>query len=344
WLFGVSAADASNCWAVGWDGIILFGSQVEPTLGVWSHDSIGVTAPSNTWYLAEGATAGGFETWVLIQNPNDTPTDVTLTYMTDNGEVPGGTITVAPNSRDSVNVELTVQTYNVSTKATADKPVIAERAMYYSTETTYRQCAHSSIGVTAPSDTWYLAEGSTFGGFETWILVQNPGTEPATVTLTYQTDTGEVPGPTRTVQPGSRESFEVSQTVQTYEVSTTVTSDKPVIAERAMYWSTATVKRQAAHDSIGVTMASDTWYLAEGATAGGFETWVLVQNPNETPARVTLTYMTENGEVPGGTITLPANSRENVNVGETVRTFKVSTKVTADQPVIAERAMYGDAK
>ncbi|MBN2167808.1 MAG: hypothetical protein JW738_01070, partial [Actinobacteria bacterium] len=33
---------------------------------------------------------------------------------------------------------------------------------------TTRKCAHGSIGATAPSDTWYLAEGSTQGGFETW--------------------------------------------------------------------------------------------------------------------------------------------------------------------------------
>ena len=34
----------------------------------WGHDSIGVTSPASTWYLAEGCTAGGTETWVLIQN------------------------------------------------------------------------------------------------------------------------------------------------------------------------------------------------------------------------------------------------------------------------------------
>ncbi|MBU4489203.1 MAG: hypothetical protein KKE79_01035, partial [Actinobacteria bacterium] len=48
-----------------------------------------------------------------------------------------------------------------------------------------RQCAHDSIGVTEPNKTWYLAEGSTAGGFETWVLVQNPGTETATVDLTF---------------------------------------------------------------------------------------------------------------------------------------------------------------
>jgi hypothetical protein len=38
----------------------------------WAHDSIGVTAPAPVWYLAEGSTEGGMETWVLVQNPNPT--------------------------------------------------------------------------------------------------------------------------------------------------------------------------------------------------------------------------------------------------------------------------------
>ncbi|MBU4173806.1 MAG: hypothetical protein KKB90_02770, partial [Actinobacteria bacterium] len=174
----------------------------------------------------------------------------------------------------------------------------------------------------------------------TWVLIQNPNDTPTDVTLTYMTENGEVPGGTITLPAGSRESVNVGETVQTFKVSTEVTADQPVIAERAMYYN----NRTCAHGSIGVTAPNDTWYLAEGATYGGFETWILVQNPNDTPANVTLTYMTENGEVPGGTITLAPNSRESVNVGETVETFKVSTKVTADKPVIAERAMYGDAK
>ncbi|MDD5667360.1 MAG: hypothetical protein PHS26_08640, partial [Actinomycetota bacterium] len=31
-----------------------------------------------SWYLAEGCTAGGFDTWVLVQNPNDEPANVVL--------------------------------------------------------------------------------------------------------------------------------------------------------------------------------------------------------------------------------------------------------------------------
>ncbi len=41
---------------------------------------------SSTWYLAEGSTAGGMETWVLIQNPNPNPVGVSLALMTDTGQ------------------------------------------------------------------------------------------------------------------------------------------------------------------------------------------------------------------------------------------------------------------
>ena len=296
-------------------------------------DSIGTTTPATTWYLAEGATAGGFETWVLVQNPESEAAQVILTYQTDKGEVAGPTLNLAPKSRQSVNVSDTVQTYNVSTVVSSNKPVVAERAVYVDNR---RKDGTDSIGVTEPALKWYLAEGATAGGFETWVLVQNPGSDEAQVTLTYQTDVGEKTGPTFNLAPKSRESINVADTVQTYKVSTLVTSDKPVVAERAVYFN----DRKCATDSIGVTEPALKWYLAEGATAGGFETWVLVQNPGSEAAQVTLTYQTDVGKVNGPTINLAPESRESINVADTVQTYKVSTLVTSDKPVVAERAMY----
>ena len=125
-----------------------------------------------------------------------------------------------------------MQTYNVSTKVTSSEPVVAERAMYYNNRT----CAHDSIGVTAPDYDWYLAEGSTAGGFETWVLVQNPGGDTASVDLNFMTDEGLQGGPNLQIAGGSRESVNVADYVQTYNVSTKVTSSEPVVAERAMYY------------------------------------------------------------------------------------------------------------
>ena len=106
--------------------------------------------------------------------------------------------------------------------------------------------------------------------------------------------------------------------------------------------------RQAATDSIGVTDPAKTWYLAEGSTGsnqdGAFETWVLVQNPGNKAADVTLNYMTPTAVVKGPSLHVAPLSRQSINVADTVPgQFSVSTVVTSDQPVIAERSMYWDA-
>ncbi len=242
--------------------------------------------------------------------------------------------------------------WSVSTRVVSDRAVIAERAMYWSTTTgVYRQAAHDSIGVTTPGTNWYLAEGSTGsdsrGSFETWVLVQNPTDETANAQLYYQTPAGEVTGHKITLAPHTRETRNVADFVPNeWSVSTRVVSDRAVIAERAMYWSTTTgVYRQAAHDSIGVTTPGTNWYLAEGSTGsdsrGSFETWVLVQNPTDETANAQLYYQTPAGEVTGHKITLAPHTRETRNVADFVpNEWSVSTRVVSDRAVIAERAMY----
>ncbi len=83
------------------------------------------------------------------------------------------------------------------------------------------------------------------------------------------------------------------------------------------------------------------WYLPEGCTASGFETWVLIQNPNDKEATVKVTYMTAEGKKEKEEFILPANSRTSIDVGRDVPSnWQVSTKVEASLPVVAERAMY----
>jgi pimeloyl-ACP methyl ester carboxylesterase len=320
-------------------GVLALSAAFKPTSRTWGHDSIGITTPSQTWYLAEGCTAGGFETWVLVQNPNDSPANIQLTYMTPEGSIPGPRVNLSPNSRRTFYVADTVpNAWEVSSKVSANKPVIAERAVYGPG----RAWGTDSIGASETSKTWYLAEGCTNGGFETWILVQNPNGKPADVSLTYMTSDGQKPGPSVTLPPNSRKTFNVGETLPgNWDVSTFVSAKEPVVAERAVYWN----GRKGAHDSIGVTAPDDTWYLAEGCTNGGFETWVLVQNPYDSPASVDLTFMTETGERPGPHLDLAPHSRQSVDVSKTVPdTWSVSTKVTSKQPVIAERAVYWNGR
>ncbi len=298
------------------------------------HDSLGVNVPSDTWYLAEGSTGGTFETWVLVQNPGNTDAKVTLTFQTPGGEQPGPQAVLPARTRQTFNLgEVLPGVDSISTTVSADVPVVAERAMYWDNRTG----GHDSLGVNVPAFNWYLAEGSTGGTFETWVLVQNPGDTDANVNLTFQTPGGEQPGPQAVLPPGTRQTFNLGDILPGVDsISTTVSADVPVVAERAMYWG----YRTGGHDSIG-NVPADTWYLAEGSTGGTFETWVLVQNPGDTDANVTLTFQTPEGEQPGPQAVLPPGTRQTFNLGDILPGVdSISTTVSADVPVVAERAMY----
>jgi hypothetical protein len=318
-------------------------------------ESIASPYLAREWYLAEGSTGsneqGSFETWVLLCNPGDEEATAELTYMTPGGNVEGPTVPIPPGVRQSVNVAGSVPgEWHVSTRVDSDRPIVAERAMYWNTPADYRMSAHTSIGTSQTAMSWYLAEGSTGsneqGSFETWVLVENPADYVASVNIYYQTEEGQVTGPSFELLPGTRASFDVAWTVPgRFSVSTVVESSNPVVAERAMYWNAAGSPRLSATDCIGVTCGSRRWDLAEGSTGtdgqGAFETWILVQNPNASEAEVQLEYMTPEGPVTGPAFVVPARSRMTMPVEATVPgEWSVSTTVTSNQPVVAERAMY----
>ncbi len=333
------------------DGEVICERAVYGNGRTWAHDSIGVTAPvgpAPVWYLAEGSTDGGMETFLLVQNPYASAAHVDIVFQTGSGEVAPPDlqgVEIPAMSRSTFAVNNYVTDYNVSTSVhAADGLVVCERAVYGDDRT----WAHDSIGSSALGIDWYLAEGSTDGGMETYVLVQNPSDADAKVDVAFQTDFGDL-APVDlqgvVIPAGSRRTFKVNDYVTTYNVSTRVVcSEGAVVCERAMYGD----GRTWAHDSIGATAPDFTWYLAEGSTDGGMETYVLVQNPNAVPVDINVMFQTDSGEVVPPDlqgVTIPANSRWTFKVNDWVTTFNVSTMVEATGGwVVCERAMYGDGR
>ena len=107
--------------------------------------------------------------------------------------------------------------------------------------------------------------------------------------------------PRLTIDPGSyaalrNTSFGIEVTFQ----------DAPGIAERAMYFGTPPdTLWKAGHESAGVTAPALEWFLAEGATGPFFETFILVSNPNNQAANLTVTYLTSTGQTVTRTKTVP---------------------------------------
>ncbi len=312
------------------------------------HDSIGATSTAPLWYLAEGCTEGGFETWVLVQNPTAEAVHVDLRLQTEEGEkVLAGLqgLEIPARGRRSFPLHEHITTWHVSTLVRTVEEgagVVCERAVYWNG----RKGGSDSIGANAPSASWYLAEGATTGGFETWVLVQNPGDAPVHVDLSLQTEQGEQkPAGLQGLEipAGGRRSLPLHQYAQSFNVSTLVKcSDGTVVCERAVYWN----GRDSGHVSVGATTPAAAWCLAEGCAAGGFQTWVLVQNPGDTEALVSLSLQTEEGEQSPPllqNVRLPARSRLSFPVHAFVQTWHVSTLVrSVGGTVVCERSVYWD--
>jgi len=171
-------------------------------------------------------------------------------------------------------------------------------------------------------------------------LVQNPNTEQALVDFEFMLPDGNLV-PYGALVPGqSRFTVHVDDIpgCESTDLSTHVGADMPVICERAMYWEGASLP--GGHDTIGTPLPSTTWYLAEGTTDWGFEEYVLVQNPNDTEAVVSFTFMKPDATTVFYSVPVAPNSRFSIKANDLVPSSDISTQVVSDMPVICERAMY----
>jgi hypothetical protein len=318
------------------------------------HTDAAVAGPSKTWVFGEGA-QGFFDTYLLIANPNAQAAGLTLTFLRE-GEAPFVTTrSVEPRSRLTIHAheypELRNRSFGISVEAT--QAVNAERATYFGTTASRLWSGgQASAGVAQPSKNWFLAEGATGPFFDTFILLGNPGAVEANVDVRFLLESGESVDVKRVVPAFGRVTIPVDMEpdprVQAASLSTVVTSDVPIVAERSMYWPTGEAAPWGeAHHAVGLTSTATRWALAEGRAGGafGYVTYILLANPSSTAAEVTITYLRENGTPIARTHTVPATSRVTVDVGNTVtelqnQLFGAAIEVTNGVGIAVERAMY----
>ena len=302
-------------------------------------------------YLAEGATGAFFSTRIAVANPGTTAASVLLRYQTDTGQTTSTPMVVPGRARRFVNLGsvASLASANVSTIVESDAPVVVDRTMFWSSGF---YGSHAEASLPNPSTTWFLAEGATHGAFDLFYLLQNPDpTQPAQVEVRFLRASGAPIVRTYVVPAARRLTIYVDQVagLEAADVSAAFTSTNavPIIVERAMYYSSGT-PFAAGHGSAGVTAPATRWFLAEGATGGFFDLFVLLANPSDTAANVQLTYLRPNGAPIVKTRTLPANSRQTIYV-ESEDALLVDTPVstivetTNGVAIVVERAMWWPA-
>ena len=181
---------------------------------------------------------------------------------------------------------------------------------------------HVNTGIVEPSTSWFHAEGATGGFFNTFILLSNPQDTNARVDLRFLLDTGEVITRQKTI--GAKQRLTVNPAtegdprLENAAVSTVVTSDVPIVSERAMYWSTTGGAWREAHNSFGVTAPGLKWGLAEGRAGGerGYQTYVLVSNSTSTAANLEVTFIREDGVAIEKSYTVAGGQRYNIHASD----------------------------
>ena len=140
-----------------------------------------------------------------------------------------------------------------------------------------------------PTFTRYFAEGIGGPFFDTIFSLSNFGGTAATATMTFHTDAGQTITHTVAVPAGGRPVTVDVDTVPGLNgaaFGTTITADRLLVTSRTMRWDAS---GYGIHADNGVPGARTRWLLAEGVT-GAFDTYVLVYNPSDTVAEVTMSF------------------------------------------------------
>jgi hypothetical protein len=281
------------------------------------------------WYFAEGATHPGFEMWLALMNPLPQPVEAMLTFMRRDGSIITRSSTVSATSRTSLRVNDFLPGLDLASRIEARGPLYAERTTYFGHD------GHSVMGIAAPSRTWHFADGSTRPGFDTWILLQNSGTIGTVTYLTFFKDDGTRAAHVIALPPLSRQSIFVNQVVPNAAFAALVQADQPIVAELAMYYGSG-----GGHAVAGVAAPATAWHFPSIETRAGFDTSIVLLNPNGAAANVRLRFLAEDGSTIAQQVQVPAQARLTVPANAVVPNTACSALVSADQPIVVERITY----
>lgn len=305
------------------------------------------TPQPRTYLLSEGASGAFFDLDIAVANPNATAVPVTAQFLKEDGSTVTNQFSLPALSRRTLKVDQLAGLENsaMSTLVTADNglPLLVERSMFW--DAGYYG-GHTGSAVENPRTRWLFGEGAQ-GFFDTFVLLANANAAPANVTVRFLREDGQVVTHNVTVNATSRRNVFAGDIPElaNQSFSIVVDSSLPITAERAMYFGRppAAPLFAGGHESAGVSDPDTEWFLPEGATGPFFDTFVLIGNPNNAVANVTVRYLLPSGQVITKQKTVAANSRLTIYVDSddaALADTAVSTQVTSDVGVVVERAMY----
>jgi hypothetical protein len=256
-------------------------------------------------YFADGASGSFFTTRIAVGNPGRRPATVHLTFARTDGQQFTRNLVVAPTSRATISPASMagLEDAEFSTTVESDQQVVVDRTIGWDAS---GYASRSSSGVATPSTAWLLAGGATHSGFNLFYAIHNPNSAEADVTVQYLLPSPRAPvSKTYRVAPHSRSTIWVNDESRSdprlsglseSDVSASLSSTIPIVAEKTMYLGRPGQMYGAALSTVGATTTATTWLFAEGETGSGFDMFLVVANPGPATASVEARYLLPSGE------------------------------------------------
>jgi hypothetical protein len=214
---------------------LMYFSATLPGVGLvtGAHNSTGASDWAQTLYFAEGTNRPGFDPFLTVQNPGP-PVTATLTPLAS-GLGPLSIPLVS--GRTTVYLSQLLPAVDFGLLLQSPQAVAAERVIYFNTSIPgigTISNATVSPGSTTPALGWSFAEGTSRPGFQPYLLIANPGTTPAAVTV------GLVGGANASgavwLDPNTRVTVDLAALAGPgLDFGITVTASSPVVVERVQY-------------------------------------------------------------------------------------------------------------
>lgn len=256
-----------------------------------------------TWFCpgvtagAEGAPAGS----IVLSNPADEPTRVTVTVTPSEGAAVVQPLEVGARARVEFEVTqfVTARFAAAQVETTSGSLVVEQRSVARLDDTTAAVVAAVSPCATAPSQTWYLADGATTTDARDTLLVYNPFPDDAVISMVFADDTGvrrpasfqNQPVPPRSLKVVTIDS--VLQRKQQVSVSVSVDEGRVVVGRHQVY---TTKPRRTLVAGLASPSAGTQWSFADVEVRGGEEvgsaaTSFAVYNPGTDAAEVSVVLL-----------------------------------------------------
>jgi len=307
------------------------------------------SSPSDSWYFAEGVTTRDASEIVLALNPFPDDAVVDVVFSTEEGIVSPQALTgllVRGQALTSINVGDFVQrreSVSISLVARTGRLVVGRVQTFDGS--IGRKGISVALGAAALGPVWYFPEGMVGDGQSERFHVYNPGRTEAQVEMSLALESGEAEPLRLTVPRESRLTVvaaEESRIPKGVAHAVTVRSleGPEVVVERSIDGAAPSL-RTGVSIALGARLPARRWATAAGASDDTVDQWVVVQNPGERPASVTLSVLADGSPLLVGTaIVVPPGKRRAFHVNTSLKRATAPVLVVSSEAVIVERDLY----